>query len=79
MIRAPRMWAETGKAVGLAEYLHINEPRDLIGRSLWKHNHNRPHRGPRDRAPREAFLRVKGDPETRDSECPDLRGALHRL
>jgi putative transposase len=47
--------------VGLAEYRNLNEARESIGRYLWEYNHDRPHRGLRDRTPREAFLGFRGD------------------
>ncbi len=47
--------------VGLAEYRNLDEARESIGRYLWEYNHDRPHRGLRDRTPREAFVSFESD------------------
>ena len=47
--------------VGLADYRNLDEARDGIGRYLWEYNHDRPHRGLRDRTPREAYLSFESD------------------
>ena len=46
--------------VWLAEYRNLDEARQSIGRYLWAYNHDRPHRGLRDRTPHEAFLALAG-------------------
>ena len=39
----------------------LEEARSSIGRYLWEYNHDRPHRGLRDRTPREAFVSFESD------------------
>ena len=38
----------------------LDEARENIGRYLEEYNHDRPHRGLRDRTPREAFIELAG-------------------
>jgi putative transposase len=47
--------------VGLAEYRNLEEARESIGRYLWEYHHDRPHRGLRDRTPREAYVSLESD------------------
>jgi putative transposase len=47
--------------VGLAEYRNLDEAHESIGHYLWEYNHDRPHRGLRDRTPREAFVSFESD------------------
>lgn len=47
--------------VGLAEYRNLEEARESIARYLGEYHHDRPHRGLRDRTPREAFLGFRRD------------------
>ncbi len=46
--------------VWLHEYRSLEEARAGIGRYLWEYNHDRPHRGLRDRTPREAMQEFAG-------------------
>ena len=46
------------ESTNLAEYA-------TIGRDIGEYNYDRPHRGPRDRTPREAFVGFQSDPETK--------------
>jgi putative transposase len=47
--------------VGLAEYRNLEEARENIGRYMREYNHDRPHRGLRDRTPREAYVSFESD------------------
>ncbi len=47
--------------VWVSEYQSLEEARSSIGRYLWEYNHDRPHRGLRDRTPREAFVSFESD------------------
>ena len=47
--------------VGLAEYRNLEEARESIARYLREYNHDRPHRGLRDRTPREAYVSLESD------------------
>lgn len=47
--------------MGLAEYRNLEEARENIGRYLWEYNHDRPHRGLRDRTPREVYVSWESD------------------
>ena len=47
--------------VGLAEYRHLKEARESIARYLREYNHDRPHRGLRDRTPRETYVGFQSD------------------
>ena len=49
--------------VGLAEYRNLEEARESSGCHLWEYNHNRPHRGLRNRTPREAYVSFESDLE----------------
>jgi len=42
--------------VGLAEYRNLEEARESIAGYLREYNHDRSHRGLRDRTPREAYV-----------------------
>ena len=46
--------------VWTAEYRSVDEARTSIGRWIEKYNHDRPHRGIRNRTPHEAFLPFAG-------------------
>jgi putative transposase len=50
--------------VGLAEYRNLEEARESIARYLKEYNHDRPHRGLRDRTPREAYMSFESDLKT---------------
>ncbi len=47
--------------IGLAEYRNLEEARESSGRYLWEYNHDRPHRGLRNRTPREAYVSFESD------------------
>jgi putative transposase len=47
--------------VGLAEYRKLEEAREGIARYLREYNYDRPHRGLRDRTPREACVSFESD------------------
>jgi hypothetical protein len=47
--------------VGLAEYLDGEEARESVGLYFWEYDHDRPHRGLRDRTPWETFFGFKSD------------------
>lgn len=47
--------------VGLSEYRNLEEARESIARYLREYNHHRPHRGLRDRTPREAYVSLQSD------------------
>ena len=47
--------------VWVSQYQSLEEARSSIGRYLWEYNHDRPHRGLRDRTPREAFVSFESD------------------
>ena len=47
--------------VWVSEYQSLEEARSSIGRYFWEYNHDRPHRGLRDRTPREAFVSFESD------------------
>jgi putative transposase len=49
------------EGVGLAEYRDLEEARKNIERYLWEYNHDRSHRGLRDRTPRKAFVSFESD------------------
>lgn len=48
------------KEVWRAEYRKLEEAMEAIGQYLEESDHDRPHRGLRDRTPREAFLAFQG-------------------
>jgi transposase InsO family protein len=51
--------------VGLAEYRDQEEARKNIERYLWEYNHDRPHRGLRDRTPQDDFVSLEKNPKNR--------------
>jgi len=57
--RFPRSLKE--EEVGLAEYRNLEEARESIRCYLWEYNHDRPHRGLRDRTPRQVYVSLESD------------------
>lgn len=55
--RFPRSLKE--EEVGLAEYRNLEEARESIRCYLWEYNHDRPHRGLRDRTPRQVYVSLE--------------------